>query len=805
MNFNTIALSKGFVLNQVSNVNHFENNTDTYNSICEINDPLTLAIQTELMHFGKMLDADAFLTIARTFTDKHKKQLANDIKSYYNDLYGDGKWHTLFGDFPNTVLNMSEEEMLIHTIVHYLSNGEYVPDAMEENSSENRDIVPAEYKETLAQDKFDMITIGNTRTLLDTIAVLLKSQQSLTQYDKDVISYIGEHYKELMPSTKETIEEEILDAWPHDIPFKETLCLVAKNFNFWPLKTTTDVLRLAVYMSGGDVALPSIPKKIVDGWSSHKVTKDDKKELGFNFKHFNRPERRLLLTYIENSLKGRTNAGLEEMKKYEGRWIRLGEILHPADPKNKKNYPGTATAFNILRNNANSIKTWNSAVENARKNGDLVTILRLYSDRPGEFARNLDWLLRTVKTKDERVLILNTFKTVADKVSIKMLYELIDHFSNRNKPMINRSVFIKGARRPTTLPDLPALKTKDVSELIQILCASIILYFSQKDSLDGQIYKIDKDLENIMLPENMRSMSAGVFQVSRGTKIPIPETKDIIRSYVHWIDDTGNEDLDLSASIFDENFKQLAVVSWNSNYKSTGYYQFSGDTRHRMGNCAEYIDVSIDGARKHGARYIVTTVCDFMGHHFNMPVYTGIMLRDKWGTPGSTSWAPNSVGDGIKIASNVNTNNLVLAIVDVVDMKFIVVDENMNGLPVATGLTGIGSLLKRYCGANNKILNGLKVVQMNIMARHGESKVYEHEDFVNELNAHNQKIESLNNEIKNTSEAIKLIPEDEISAINTLNEKLENLKSELDTEKKINFVDSDDIMKDYAKILDWMF
>lgn len=826
MNFDTIALSKGFimvpnsqgVLEAVEKIDYAKV-AEKLMTPGQADVAMATLIQSELMHYGKMLDKAAFLALVAMPIDR-QKEIAAAVTSYFTELFGDGQYHTLFGDFPNTVLQMSEIEMLIHTILHYISDGKYIPDPMTPGDSENR---RAEINECV-KDKYDMITVGDAFTLALKVGVFLKSEQSLTQYDKDVLSYFCDNWKNLGLTSA-----QVVAAFPDEIPFKETLCIVASKLGFYPLKTATDVLRTAVFMSGGDIALPAIPKTISEGWSYRKITKADKKALGFNFKHFSRPERRVILSLLEIALsdtaasKNRFKAGLEDMKKWEGRWIRLGEILHPGTMADK--YPLAAKAFDTLRNNSKSIKTWNSFVEEAKAHKEFDKLINLYKQRPGEFARALDYVLRTYPQKTTE--IVNAFGASATSISIKLVYELINHFYGRDKAVTGRQVMVKGARKPTLLKDLTPLKTSAVHEVVNMLIEQLVYRFAQKDSLEGQTWFVDKALEDIPLPENMRSINAGVIQMARGTKMPLPENADIIRCYCHWVDTGGREDLDLSAQLYDENFVQKGNVYFGSCYRLSGgqltngggYFssskagddtvcQFSGDVRNRRGNCAEYIDISVSRAAKAGIRYLVTQVNDYNGHRFSCDCYGGIMARSEWGTPGETAWAPSTVMNGIKIESK--CQRIVLMVVDVIDRKVIFVDQDLDGIPVPAGRGGdvFKTVLERYCGKNIKFMNALKIISINLAARKADIKVDEDSEKLATAKAqHEAALETLKKRLSDKKIELADLEAGSLGKVSIpdLKEEIAVIENEVAEAEKVHFVLYEDVVKDYSNVLDWMF
>ena len=108
--------------------------------------------------------------------------------------------------------------------------------------------------------------------------------------------------------------------------------------------------------------------------------------------------------------------GLEEdMLRYKNEWIRIGERLHPGE---YKCYPRATKAFDKLRNKG-KIKTFQSRLEQAFSENDYDTALRLLKQRPGEFGRKLDVLLRKSEQHEE---ILLAFRDVAEKKIKKMMW-----------------------------------------------------------------------------------------------------------------------------------------------------------------------------------------------------------------------------------------------------------------------------------------------------------------------------------------------------------------------------------------------
>ena len=814
MNIDTIAFSKGFL--RIKERDSYEDEAvQNYFDSLDCLNPIVLNMQVELMRYGYMFDK-ACLFYLDLMDDETLISIADSLADYLADAYGDGCYVSLFGNYPTSVLMMSETEMFIHQIVHYLSDGAYSP-AMPSCDDQELLMLHDKYDGVVLRDSYKLIHTITNKEFCDYFKKLLSSQQSLTSYDKDVIAYVLKNSYEIANSVNEIIPEEI--------PFKETLCIVFANVDSYYPKTVTDVLRYAVYLSGGDVSLPKIPTALDYGWSNLQFDRMSQylkdyyeKQLTaarapFKFKKFSRPERRKILDMIEHLFTEEKKKGkrgdniLADMKKYAERWIRLGEILHPGEYANR--YPETAEAFTTLRIASQYISTYYSRVEAARKADDYELLISIYCERPGEFARNIDNLLRNYPSHYQYTL--DKFAEVLSSISTKMIYELLDHFNVRNDIDFRdgRYVVIKGARKPSfKLPLLPELSYNVISYLLKVLVTELNNRFSKLDSLEGKTYILDESIKNIALPKNMRSMNFMPGQLARGSKLPIDISTGILRCYCRWTDKFGQYDLDLSTSMYDSKFNYLTSISWNTYYKREKWAVFSGDVRHRKGNCAEYIDVDIKGARNAGVRYIVASVNDFDGQGFaKKDAWAGIMERSEFGTPGEVTWAPSTVTTGFRLTSV--CTNIIMTIIDIKDMVMYVVDEDYSGIPVASASARLtGDYVKRYVNAK-RYFNGYSLIDFNITSRNGSVYSVEHDkiDDIKKSLADN-KAQYLSLKKKYEDELANL-PEstdvDRISKRNELYKNLEELNKYLEKLNNTEVIEYNDIASDYTKLLNWMF
>jgi hypothetical protein len=462
--------------------------------------------------------------------------------------------------------------------------------------------------------------------------------------------------------------------FPNTIPFKENLCTVIgecilanrKVEELENLKlTTTDVLRIAVHLSGGDISLPKVPEKEIrlNRWSSAKSINPERNK--FKFKKFTRKERKYLLGLLEQ-----TNCDPREMALKDQRWVRLGEILHPMEYK--KLFPKAAESFNKIRNE--KVQTWYGILNDAFGKG-LENGLKVLSQRPGEFSRRIDWLVRENPSQIE--MIMTYFGEAVKGTSNKVLFEVYTHFEGRLEEKENRSVMVKGARKRTPLPKLPAMDKKIVESIHSRIFETLKDKFSTLESL-GSCW-IDEELKKIPLPTNMRSMNFSTRPVLRGQRTPIdnPDAK-VIRPFVHWYDKRGSEDLDLSVTFVGD--KKTEVLSY-SNLR-VGQSVHSGDVRHRQGACAEYIDIDIKDALNRGFKYVVLDVRNFNGGSLSsVECMFGIMEREH--PESNKTWLPETISSCQSLESE--STNTLIAIIDLETKEYIMLDIDSDGSVTARG------------------------------------------------------------------------------------------------------------------------
>ena len=619
---------------------------------------LVHTVQAELMNLGYMLDSAGILYLV-TVSREDIIRFHDEVIAYLTYIKGDGNYRPLYDGFPQQVMEMSEVELFVNAIRHYRSNGEWVPNAYTKAKPTAFEYPTYKVLSPCSEAKFNRIFTD-----------ILSVNQSVTPTDKEVLTW----FRMNRPAGW------VMAYLPKEIPFKENLCFVLELFDFEVVPFTyTDILRTAAYMSGGDVSLAESTRF-----------------------HLTNKQRIRIMQMLEFKTRGNNREGqefldsLEDLKKHRNKWLALFNHIH-ADSKRfrKPEYANAQRVVELLRFHADKIHTWNAKVENTWRS---FTALELLKQRPGEFARRLNKILSELCGPHNWIelesvqVILTEFAEVANKISNKVLFELYTYFEGRREDQKQRTVFIKGARKPVKLNPLEALPKGVVDKVHDIILAAVKGKLFAWPKLGKVI--IDEKLKNIPLPTNMRSISETDTSVVRGTRIPIhvDHTKTV-RFYVHWKDESGCEDLDLSATLLGLGDK--THIAWNTNYKLVEYYNYgsrleevfvachSGDVRHRKGDCAEYIDIDIKAARRRGTRYVIIDVRNFNGRSLKSlnPAF-GYMEREH--PESNDTWVPRTVAASWRLQSEAKA--CIAVMIDLETMEYIPLDIDSNSI-TATGDT----------------------------------------------------------------------------------------------------------------------
>lgn len=638
-----------------------------------------MSVQSDLMKYGFMLDGPAFDALAN-------QDLA-DIKEFYTEVVtflkeatGANKdFKPLFGNFPKDVLSMPVTERRYRQYIHYLTNQTF----------EFQSLTQKDDPEIFQEINYKMLKLFSNEDVINIYVRLAESGTSLTPVDQEILKWFG--------------YQEEFTLRPVTIKFKENLVLLYNLIPGLKLNTVTDVLRLATHMSGGDASLPPIP--------GNKFKRSQYPK--FNLTSLQKEQ---VFELLENS-----NLNLDEMNTSSryGRFIRLAETLGKID---SNIYPRTFNAFRHLRNQVRKgkpngyekIRSWAYNVDQAFKRSFKDGVTKL-AERPGEFIRKIDWMVRTQPNQLE--LILSTLAKISENASNKTLFEVMTHFKERNLKVENRTVFIKGHRKPVTLPKLSLLDQTVIDSIEDQIWKTIFDKFRLLEPM-GSVY-IDPELRKIPLPTNMRSLSDSLIPTIRGQRTPLgvnPEEPGIVRAFCHWFNDGSRRngcDIDLTGILVGKNGKTMRI-GWNGEHKNA-FSLYSGDITDRRGACAEYIDIDIKKAVAEGYAYLILDARDYRhgGFHTYSQCVTGFNIVS--GMSASISWKPNSIANCSKLTTK--SDGCILAAIDLKSLEWITIDVDSSGNTASGSMKDIQAMLNKYIVEPKMSI--YSILEAHVLARKG--------------------------------------------------------------------------------------
>ena len=657
---------------------------------------MTKNIETLGYTFSKQL-FNKLKTLTKEELFEIYKELVSELKK---NIGADVQYNPMYPNFPESVMEENEMQLYMNAIVHYWSYGTILP------CEEKNERLPL-FDET----KVKVIDSGEWEDLYEIFDNLCRSKTSISQTDKEDLEWIMKN-----SNVK----------FPDEIPLKENVALIGKIYvESNPLatadklqkyfKTATDILRLITAMSDGDISLATNTK----------------------YRSFKRKERRLLLELLDNC--GNIQ---EDMLRYKNRWIRVGERLHPGEYKTGR-YDNARLAFDKLRNNE-KIQTFNSKVDHNMKDKNFEKAILLLQKRPGELARRLDYLLRTVDKKNN---VINTFKDVANKVSTPVLLQIKEHFKNRQEELSTRVFFPKGclARSYAIENKLPDIDKKYCDAIVKICENALVEIYKSKDFM-GNVY-LSEEYKNYIVPFSQRSASKSLRTIVRGSRIKLKESAKAMRAFIWWTNtgngNSGRVDIDLSATIFDENWNYINHVSYTRLRDKEMNVYHSGDITNGGDvngiGVSEFLDVDIESVADVGGRYIAYQVYSYSEQTFgNLPhAMFGWMGRED--VKSGEIYEPKTVEQKMDLTSQ--SMVCIPVIFDCVEREFIWCDMNVpldgcyyhrGGNNVESNLMGVAATC--YSVVNMKKPNLYDLIDLHIRARGLREENKEEADIVFDIN-----------------------------------------------------------------------
>lgn len=573
--------------------------------------PQSITLAMELLHLGFVMKKE-LSTALNSCSDEQLAAARSQLIDGLREMKGaDVTYTPMYPNFPQQVAEANDIELFLNAIVHYWTFGAWSPEY---------EVLPREYaKET---DKLVEIGVIEPDELNKIFNQIVTSNESISEGDKEVVTWFLDN-------------QEI--SISGEIPFKENMCFLAgellkRGVNVAGVaKTATDVLRIITSLNDGDISLAEDTK----------------------FKSLPRSQRKMFAEILDDV------ASEEDINRYRGKWTVLFHNLHIGDYSDR-----LYKIAKKIRNNE-KIATFNSRVQSYIDTGDQSAALEALKARPGEFARRLDTLLR--KFPEKTNVTCRAFKGVVDQMNTRTLLQLFGHMKTRFEDTDKRVAFPKGSvQKALLLPGQVALDGNTVLKIQSSIRTELVNRFGKLESL-GNVW-IDPELRYCPIPTQQRSASEGLFQVARGTRLPLGDDKTTLRFFIYW----KGRDIDLSATLHDENFKNIGHCGYTQLRSAKFQTYHSGDIVNAPKGASEFIDITINGAVESGARYVAMNVLSFSQIPFDKIeiCYAGWMTRT---TPQSNEiYDPKTVQQKIDVRGD--STRVIPVIFDLVERKAIWAD-----------------------------------------------------------------------------------------------------------------------------------
>jgi hypothetical protein len=536
-------------------------------------------IASNLTYFGYALSHEAFAALAgasEVDVDRWWPELEAALASITGDDRRMGD-HVVYKNFPGEVLAMSESDYWLRQILMYwglpneLFTAPEAPRAAMDESVSLR-----------------VLGLASEHALEDALHANLRLPARWT-------SGQWEEVEHLLPRYLDRVDVS-------SVPFKENqMRLAAKMIALGGrprVATATDVLRLAVAMSGGDVALRE-PSKL---------------------RGFKRPERRALLAMLEA-----TERLDEDVARRPERFKRLFRALRPGDHASR--FPRTCAAYDRVYRDA-PIQTWNSRLEAALAARDPAALTML-AERPGEMLRRLVDALRRFGA-DAAGTFVAVMPSLRTEQLLKVLRTLETLHARAHRVFPPKGSWSKvQVREARPADELPS------REIVTALVERIEAEIAARVRTKIPEVRLDPRTRWIKLQTNDSDLSPH----GRGTVFPIPPEITFVRSASYWRSGPTSTNLwyDNGWCFFASDWSPRGACCWTSTQvKGPGGASalFSGDPTNSKdldGRACQLIDLYLEPLAASGVRYAVWNVLCYSRKTFDEAeeVFAALMWGEK--------------------------------------------------------------------------------------------------------------------------------------------------------------------------------
>ena len=389
------------------------------------------------------------------------------------------------------------------------------------------------------------------------------------------------------------------------------------------LRTATDVLRVAAVLMGADPGLTQ-PTKLAS------------------------ISRGLRVAVLEALDRLPPEAVVEDVRRHEGLWKRVGERLHPFEYA--KRLPTAALAFAVVRgtsvekasfgltlreqaeqlaplqikNDRLRVAAWLGEVEDGLRLGNARAVADRLAQRPGELLRRADHLVRVCQARQPEALghVLAAIQRATTRGAPGTLLTLASHVARRGALWPRRVFFPKGeVLHAWGMRDRRAqLRADAIGAIVGAVRAELVIRAAELRNYPRAV--IDRGLGDLLVPFGERSATTAKIAWPRGSEVPLVDG-ELLRLFLHWEEPPGRRvDLDLSVALFDAGWQHVATCDF-TNLRFDRAAVHSGDLTSAPAplGASEFVDLDLARLRDRGARHAVMVVFSYNAVGFDRLVH----------------------------------------------------------------------------------------------------------------------------------------------------------------------------------------
>ena len=557
---------------------------------------------------------------------KGQELATQDMVKFVSQILGINVPKAFYRGFPQSVLTLSLDELLVDQLLHYvLSYGLGVDEAGHSVFEQYEERRP--FRENWEPKPFQIVDQEEAQALLAAqIDSVLATSRPLSEEEYGFVLQFVRTY----------------DYVPSGVPSKDLatkLLLDTRDLRFGRFLQLSDAIRLADEMNHRAFAaaqdetsiararVSAQRKAAVSCLRADGIAVETRKEWQDNVRHISlrNQDRKLLAALIDSFFADEGGRGRNIRACYEKKraWCGLLHHIH-WKPQNE-----AAQDFARRMRTKGNESVW-SAFDALMRDGKTVDAAALLVREKGDGAliRNLDYLLSLCKPEEvDGVIALLGTRNRLLLLQLYMRYALDNGESQgaRDFAFVRHNKVVHHKETPEECAHRQSYVSDEVRE-----SAFQAVVRKLEEAYHGSLGKvwIGPEMDRIALPTREASSQSGYGTLPTGSRLPILAGKKV-RAFTYW---EKVKDIDLSCVLVDEWGAKLETFYWgNMSRQQSDAITFSGDQVNGYHGGSEYYDVDIDAFRQKypRGRFLVFTDNVYNAKHFSkLTCRAGYMLRD---------------------------------------------------------------------------------------------------------------------------------------------------------------------------------